>query len=97
MREPRKVESSSGSIYYLSGEYNYKLEDDGSVLIKYTGEEMFVELPLEIDEYPVVGLGEGSHFTFDGNVKRGIFEHGNVYKAVLFENMTKIGKNIFTG
>ena len=48
---------------YTSGLYTWKYNDNGITIVKYNGDELRVEVPSEIDGYPVTIIGEMAFLT----------------------------------
>lgn len=81
----RKETTKQGFEYYIASGYNYTLKDGKAVLIEKTvnKDDEIINLPDEIDGYPVIGIGR-YHYTFIyGETTRGMFENNESIKTVV--------------
>lgn len=78
----QKETTKQGFEYYITSGYNYTLKDGKAVLIEKTvnKDDEIINLPDEIDGYPVIGIGR-YHYTFIyGETTRGMFENNESIK-----------------
>ena len=82
-----EIESSERpGIPDRSGEWRYKLSEDGTVTITaYEGREAFLSIPTKIDGYPVTGIGDSAFY----NCR-------DIKKVDIPEGVTDIGASAFS-
>ncbi len=81
----QKETTKQGFEYYKTHGYNYTLNDGKAVLIEKTvnKDDEIVNLPDEIDGYPVVGIGRYHYTSIYGETTNGMFENNESIKTVV--------------
>ena len=84
---PETVKKVHAETTYISGEYEYTLNDDDEVTItKYTGSENNIHIPDKLDGYKVIGLGNS------------LFLNRKTIQSIEIPNTVQnIGSNVFSG
>jgi len=88
----QKETTKQGFEYYRTNGYNYTLKDGKAVLIEKTinKDDEIVNLPDEIDGYPVIGIGRYHYTSIYGETTRGMFENNESIKTVVLPSKLEV-------
>ena len=77
-------EAAGEKEIFTSGSFDYTIENNEATIVKYTGEEASLQIPDEIDGYPVTAIGDNAFYLCE-----------NLISVTIPDSVTSIGNNAF--